>query len=195
MDSVGSLNRRGGTRSPGSMPTLRRVPSAPTPSQNHDIEQPPDPPKQYLEGFPSLSALLSSDPDLQVYRRFNRLASRNLLYLQAEVLDLEARLKESDAEDLAVANAEEDGGDWMEVKLNARCWEVFRERAERGEEKERERMKLIRELRGRMAEYRGSNIKDCRRSAGLTDRRGCPYPSKHNPQARKSKRTSPWGSD
>jgi len=129
-------------------------------SQAHDIERPPEPQRQYLEGFPSLSALLSSDPDLQVYRRFNRLAARNLLYLQAEILDLESRLKEFDAEDVEIANAEDDEGDWMEVKLNARCWEVFRERAEQGEEKEKERMKLIRELRERLAEYRASYLKE-----------------------------------
>lgn len=132
-----------------------RIPSSSKASQMHDIERPPEPQRQYLEGFPSLSALLSSDPDLQVYRRFNRLASRNLLYLQAEILDLEWRLKEFDAEDVEIANAEDDEGDWMEVKLSARCWEVFRERAEQGEEKERKRMRLIRELRERLAEYRG----------------------------------------
>lgn len=124
------------------------------PSPTVDIEQPPKPKKEYLEGFPSLSALLSSDPDLQVYRRFNRLASRNLLYLQAEILDLEARLKEFDADDVDIAGAEEDGSDWMDIKLNARCWEVFRERAEQGNKKEHERMKLIREIRERLAEYR-----------------------------------------
>lgn len=124
-------------------------------SKPPDAENPPKSKKEYLEGFPSLSALLSSDPDLQVYRRFNRLATRNLLYLQAEILDLEARLKEFDAEDFEVANAEDDNSHWMEVKLNARCWEVFRDRATQGNEKEEERMKLIREIRERLAEYRG----------------------------------------
>ncbi|KAF2735880.1 hypothetical protein EJ04DRAFT_434191 [Polyplosphaeria fusca] len=129
------------------------------PSPVADVERPASPRKQYLEGFPSLSALLSSDPDLQVYRRFNRLASRNLLYLQAEILDLESRLKEFDAEDLDIANAEDDSSDWMETKLNARCWEVFRERAEQGHEKSRERMKVIRELRERMGEYQDALIR------------------------------------
>ncbi|KAF2472523.1 uncharacterized protein BDR25DRAFT_366519 [Lindgomyces ingoldianus] len=128
-------------------------------NSSSDIEQAPDTARRYLEGFPSLSALLASDPDLQVYRRFNRLASRNLLYLQAEILDLETRLNDFDAEDLEIANAEEDGGGWMEVKLNARCWEIFREKAEQGEEKERERMRLIREIRERMAEYQDALIR------------------------------------
>ncbi|ORX94882.1 hypothetical protein BCR34DRAFT_608126 [Clohesyomyces aquaticus] len=130
------------------------------PSQKSDIEQPSDAAaKQYLEGFPALSALLASDPDLQVYRRFNRLASRNLLYLQADILDLETRLKEYDTEDLEVSNSKDEGGEWMEVKLNARCWEVFREKAERGEEKEQQRMRLIRDIRERMAEYQDALIR------------------------------------
>ncbi|KAF2193950.1 hypothetical protein K469DRAFT_548266 [Zopfia rhizophila CBS 207.26] len=135
-----------------------RLPKHSKPLPN-DVEQPSPASKQYLEGFPRLSALTASDPDLQVYRRFNRLASRNLLYLQAEILDLEARLKEFDAEDLELASAEEEGGDWMEVKLSARCWEVFRERAEQGEKREKERMGLIKELRERLAEYQDALIR------------------------------------
>lgn len=123
------------------------------PSQAVDLEQSsPRTQKKYLEGFHSLSALLASDPDLQVYRRFDSLASRNLLYLQAEILDLEARLEELDAADLEVANAEE--SEWMEVKLSARCWEAFAEKAESGEEREVERMRLIRQIRECLAEYR-----------------------------------------
>ena len=123
------------------------------PSQAVDLEQSsPRTQKKYLEGFHSLSALLASDPDLQVYRRFDSLASRNLLYLQAEILDLEACLEELDAADLEVANAEE--SEWMEVKLSARCWEAFVEKAESGEEREAKRMRLIRQIRERLAEYR-----------------------------------------
>lgn len=128
------------------------------PSQAVDLEQSsPRTQKKYLEGFHSLSALLASDPDLQVYRRFDSLASRNLLYLQAEILDLEARLEELDTADLEVANAEESG--WMEVKLSARCWEAFAEKAESGEKRETERMRLIRQIRERLAEYQDAIIR------------------------------------
>ncbi|OCK75096.1 hypothetical protein K432DRAFT_309310 [Lepidopterella palustris CBS 459.81] len=128
------------------------------PSQAPDVElSPPQPAKRYLEGFPSLSALLASDPDLQVFRRFDRLASRNLLYLQAEILDLEARLDEFDAADLEVAAAEESG--WIEVTLSARCWEVFAEKANLGEERESERMKLVLQIRERLAEYQEAIIR------------------------------------
>ncbi|KAF2002119.1 hypothetical protein P154DRAFT_618864 [Amniculicola lignicola CBS 123094] len=133
------------------MPTLNHT--------NNDIEKSAERTKQYLEGFPSLSSLLCSDSDLQVYRRFNRLASRNLLYLQAEILDIEARLEEHDAEDVEIANSENDATESMEVKLNARCWEVFKEKAKSGDRKAQERMDLIRELRERMAEYQDALIR------------------------------------
>ncbi|OCL02415.1 hypothetical protein AOQ84DRAFT_423003 [Glonium stellatum] len=126
-------------------------------SQAADSDQSPPTQKKYLEGFPSVSALLSSDPDLQVYRRFNSLASRNLLYLQAEILDLEARLEELDAADLEAANVED--SEWMEVKLSARCWEAFTEKVENGEEREVERIRLIRQIRERLAEYQDSIIR------------------------------------
>jgi hypothetical protein len=47
-----------------------------------------------LVGFPSLADLIGSDPDRTslVFRRFDKLAARNLLYLQSELAELEARL-------------------------------------------------------------------------------------------------------
>ncbi|KAF2204293.1 hypothetical protein GQ43DRAFT_388278 [Delitschia confertaspora ATCC 74209] len=125
-------------------------------SKNDDISETVQP-KPYLEGFPSLSALLSSDPDLQVYRRFNRLTARNLLYLQAEILDLETRLKEFDTEDLEVVSSEE--SEWMEVKLSSQCWEVFRERAEDGCPREKERLDLILKVRERLGDYQDALIR------------------------------------
>jgi hypothetical protein len=47
-----------------------------------------------LDGFPSLSEFIASDHDRTslVFRRFDRLAARNLLYLQSELAELEAKL-------------------------------------------------------------------------------------------------------
>jgi hypothetical protein len=47
-----------------------------------------------LDGFPSLSEFVASDLDRTslVFRRFDRLAARNLLYLQSELAELEAEL-------------------------------------------------------------------------------------------------------
>ena len=45
-----------------------------------------------LDGYPSLAEDISSDPDrtFLVFRRFDKLAVRNLLYLQSELAELEA---------------------------------------------------------------------------------------------------------
>lgn len=115
-------------------------------------------PKKYLDGLPTLSAFLASSPDLQVFQRFSRLATRNLLYLQAEMADIEARLDHFDADDLAMSRT----SNWREenrVQRNAHCWETFRTRAENGDEQERARMDLILQLRKAMAEYQDALIR------------------------------------
>jgi hypothetical protein len=51
------------------------------------------------EGYPKLAALQGSYPQLGIYRRFATLNARNLLYLQAELVDLETNLDEYTKED------------------------------------------------------------------------------------------------
>ena len=45
-----------------------------------------------LDGYPSLAEDIASDPDRTslVFRRFDKLAVRNLLYLQSELVEVEA---------------------------------------------------------------------------------------------------------
>ena len=43
-------------------------------------EIPRNQPKEYLDGFPSFAAYIATDKDLVIYRRFDRLSARNLLY-------------------------------------------------------------------------------------------------------------------
>lgn len=57
-------------------------------------------PPEYLNGFPTFAAYIASDPELAIYRKFDFLSARNLLYLQGELITLEAELKEFDALDL-----------------------------------------------------------------------------------------------
>jgi hypothetical protein len=47
-----------------------------------------------LDGFPSLADFIASDHDRTslVFKRFDKLAARNLLYLQSELAELEAKL-------------------------------------------------------------------------------------------------------
>jgi hypothetical protein len=49
-------------------------------------------------GYPRHAALTSRDKVYAVYRKFLALNSRNLLYLQSEIMDLESQLKKTDRE-------------------------------------------------------------------------------------------------
>lgn len=51
-------------------------------------------------GYPRLSAFLTSDDDLMLYRRFSYIQSRLLLYKQDELRQLETKLDRMDAQDL-----------------------------------------------------------------------------------------------
>lgn len=118
------------------------------PPQLPDSENPPEKPP--LTGYPSFSALISSDPDLQIYRRFNRLSARNLLYLQSELLEAERRLDEFDKVDQHDVAYYGD----LDVMLSIRCWESFARKANGGSAREGERMELIGRVRGLVKEYR-----------------------------------------
>lgn len=55
-----------------------------------------------MNGFPRVASKIASDPDKTtiIYRRFDRLSARNLLYLEAELAELEALQDQQDADDL-----------------------------------------------------------------------------------------------
>jgi len=55
-----------------------------------------------MNGFPRVASKIASDPDktTTIYRRFDRLSARNLLYLEAELAELEALQDKQDADDL-----------------------------------------------------------------------------------------------
>jgi len=99
-----------------------------------------------FHAYPSFADFIASDPELSVFKRFNRLSSRNLLYLQSELLDLQAQLQDFDEEDY--------NGKDGEVLLSAKCWETFAARAEEPQyPREKERMETIHKIRISMKEY------------------------------------------
>lgn len=53
-----------------------------------------------LDGFPALAYFIGQDTDAEIFRRFNRLGARNLLYLQSTVNDLERKLDDLDKFDV-----------------------------------------------------------------------------------------------
>jgi hypothetical protein len=101
------------------------------------------------DGYRAVAAWISRDPDNEtfIYRRFDQLSARNLLYLQSELLALERHLERLDAETAKSAD--------MELKDSARRWEIFSKNAENRVE-ERARMNLVIEIRAKIKEYRKS---------------------------------------
>ena len=93
--------------------------------------------KKGFHCYRTFAEFIATDDELFVFRRFDSLNARSLLYLQSELIALEKRLSEYDNEDI------QDGS--SDVKLSARCWETLTLRA--GEHpREAERMELIRQI-------------------------------------------------
>jgi hypothetical protein len=80
--------------------------------------------KTFVNGFPELAAFVASDTDKTtlIFKRFDRLAARNLLHLQSELARLQAKLDSLDEE--AQKNNEEPSI-VMERKQYLRNWDVF----------------------------------------------------------------------
>ena len=78
----------------------------------------PTPPR-LLEGYPTFAEFIARDNDATIYRKFESLSARNLLYKQSELHELERRLEELDWEDARDIDNEE-------AQQGARLWEHFR---------------------------------------------------------------------
>lgn len=97
-----------------------------------------------LYGHAAFADFIASDDELSLYKSFNRLGARNILYLQSELLELEAQLNEFDEQDAIE-------GDY-DVLLSTKCWETFAARAQE-HSREKERMEVIRKIRDLTKEY------------------------------------------
>lgn len=111
----------------------------------------PDPESRirYLSGYPSLANFIASDRGRTtfIYKRFDELAARNLLYLQSELAELEATQRKYDQEDLLADLA---------TKQCARNFADFQEAAMNTSKdtRQKDRMRLMRQIRGTLREYR-----------------------------------------
>jgi hypothetical protein len=105
----------------------------------------------YVNGFASLAAFIARDEDrsTSIYRSYHRLTSRNLLYLEAELFELEKKLDDFDDEDLR--------GDF-ERKEFARSWSRLNSS---DDPRCIERVKLIKEIRATLKEYREFHVTHC----------------------------------
>ncbi|UKZ78867.1 hypothetical protein TrVFT333_006613 [Trichoderma virens FT-333] len=99
------------------------------------------------EGFAQVARWIAFDPDSEsfIYRKFDELAARNLLYLQAELLVLEKQLDQTDKND-----AESDD---MGLADTIMTWETLERQYKNGNEEARIRMNLIVKMRDKLKEY------------------------------------------
>ncbi|KAK1623490.1 hypothetical protein BDP81DRAFT_332022 [Colletotrichum phormii] len=99
-----------------------------------------------IPSYARFAEFSASDPELTIFRSFQVLASRNLLYLQSAMLEIENEMRELD---------EEDARDMMnlEVLLSTKCWETFSARAKENCEREAARMRLVARLKETSEDY------------------------------------------
>ena len=106
-------------------------------------------PSAGFSNYATFAQFIASDPELSLYRNFQSLSSRNLLYLQSSLTELENRLKEFDEEDGEQLN--------NDILLSAKCWETFSSRAQE-HPREEERMEVIKQIQGTLKDYRKSEF-------------------------------------
>lgn len=104
----------------------------------------------YIDGFPALATFIASDPDRStfIYKRFDRLASRNLLILQSELADMQSQLDAFDREDWARYQSR--GPGYRAALQDLQSWEAYK--TTHGPESDR--LKLVAEIKRTLKEYR-----------------------------------------
>jgi hypothetical protein len=100
------------------------------------------------DGYPALAEWISRDPDYEtlIFRRFDRLAARNILNLQSELVGIEEKLDRLDED----SRQKRDPG--------LRCWETLEDDIEHeehsGHRAAKERRALFDRLDRKMKDYR-----------------------------------------
>lgn len=105
----------------------------------------------YNDGYPALAHWMAQDPDSEtlIFRKFDSLSVRNLLYLQAELFDIEGRLLKLEKQ---ISKRRD-----ITLMESARRWETFIENAEGPNVRpEQEMMELVVKMRKKLKEYRKS---------------------------------------
>ena len=119
----------------------------------------------YITGFGELASLIASDSDhtTAVYKRFDKLAARDLLYYECELLELEVLQDQYDREDAFDARRPDQPDDLRRrIRTNARDWVSLKHRAakeaeandQHNDERWKKRMDLAMEIRSTLKEYR-----------------------------------------
>lgn len=102
-------------------------------------------------GFPALGEWIAEDPDSEtfMFRKFQRLSARNLLFLQSQVSVLESKSNQLDKE-LTRADTQ--------LRLSMMRYESWEEKAEDPLTPEAKRMRLAQSIKTTLKEYRESRI-------------------------------------
>ncbi|CAG5150508.1 uncharacterized protein ALTATR162_LOCUS2684 [Alternaria atra] len=100
-----------------------------------------------LSGFPSLAHFIASDRDRTtlIFKRYDELAARNLLYLQSELAGLQGKQRAFDQEDL-MSN--------LSTKQCARNYSDFKLAVQADDARQKDRWKLMKDIRETLKEYR-----------------------------------------
>ena len=119
-------------------------------------------------GYPRFAAFIANDEDKSttIYRRFERLSARNILYLESELTELEAKQDELDEESRRDEDLASSAQSWEELhsQANYNKTEDFsvdssiEERARKGRlaTAAQDRLELARRIRSTLKEYRES---------------------------------------
>jgi hypothetical protein len=83
-----------------------------------------------LDGFPALSNFMGADQEGTIFQRFDRLSARNLLYLQSNLNELQAKLDKLDHID-AIAGVHDTG-----TKLSAKAYSDLKATAKEYQEEQ-----------------------------------------------------------
>lgn len=105
----------------------------------------------YVNGYPELASFIATDRDRTtlIFKRFDRLAARNLLHLQSELARLQAKLDRLDQP------SQEMGEDIEQMLAAGRClrnWETFKSAAEQSVQ-EQERLVLYKDIQMTLKDY------------------------------------------
>ena len=108
------------------------------------------PPKPSLPGYPSFANFIAEDADAAIYRKYERLSARNLLYLQSELHELEGELEGLDARDFEEREAHD-----SEARHIARYWKSY---SQSTSSRAVERRELQGRIRTKIKEYRTHRV-------------------------------------
>lgn len=119
------------------MPRAKRIPELDRPDRHG--------------GYTGAASWVASDPDNEsfVFRKFDKLAALNLLYMQSEILELEKAIEEFHKSTIESYD--------MDLKDAARTWETLVHQSQPGmafRQEAEEKMDLILKLRKSLKSYR-----------------------------------------